>query len=47
VILPGQDLRGESAPTPKGTTLLDTLTSELVAVVQQTMQPTQTSIWLR
>jgi hypothetical protein len=26
---------------------LDTLTSELVAVVQQTMQPTQASIWLR
>jgi hypothetical protein len=26
---------------------LDTLTSELVAVVQLTMQPTQASIWLR
>ena len=26
---------------------LGTLTSELVAVVQQTMQPTQASIWLR
>jgi hypothetical protein len=26
---------------------LDTLTSELVAVVQQTIQPTQASIWLR
>jgi len=26
---------------------LDTLTSELVAVVQLTMQPTQVSVWLR
>jgi hypothetical protein len=26
---------------------LDTLTGELLAVVEQTMQPTQTSLWLR
>ena len=26
---------------------LDTLTAELLAVIEQTMQPTQTSIWLR
>jgi hypothetical protein len=26
---------------------LDTLTAELLAVVDQTMQPTQTSLWLR
>jgi hypothetical protein len=26
---------------------LDTLTSELLAVVEQTMQPTQASLWLR
>jgi hypothetical protein len=26
---------------------LDTLTSELLAVVDQTMQPTQASLWLR
>jgi len=26
---------------------LDTLTAELLAVVDQTMQPTQASLWLR
>jgi hypothetical protein len=26
---------------------LDTLTADLLAVVDQTMQPTQTSLWLR
>jgi hypothetical protein len=26
---------------------LDTLTTELLAVVDQTMQPTQASLWLR
>jgi hypothetical protein len=26
---------------------LDTLTGELLAVVDQTMQPTQASLWLR
>jgi hypothetical protein len=26
---------------------LDTLTAELLAVVEQTMQPTQASLWLR
>ena len=26
---------------------LDTLTGELLAVVEQTMQPTQASLWLR